>query len=341
VEAALSGGDTVRRLDTAVLDAEMELRTSQTPLARDEIQESRRQEARISEGSDANTRPAAAPSRHPVLAVAAGGDGQRILNLHETMHGAAAALDAEHTNSGNGPLTVDLQPESEKRLASLLRAHGRGSELALEFEVAFKDAGVGALHSLHKNKLLFRRLDSLGVLVPRTPPVGFRESFRSLVYLAVYTAVPTFIDEYLFGEKWDPAKVSLRTAMVNACLCQFGNEYRRFCTQEDHNRKIRVDLTKTGEYDELEPDATGAYAPRSPLGPEGRALRTAALERVLSIRSISSEDKMILIREAQGYSHQEIAAEFTLKPSTVESRLRRAKKKIAEAKLQGGGAAKD
>jgi RNA polymerase sigma factor (sigma-70 family) len=235
------------------------------------------------------------------------------------------------------PLIVDLRVEPEKRLVQLVRAHGKGSELALEFEVELKDAGLGALHSLYKKKLLFRRLDSLGVLVAHNPPVVFWESFRSLAYLAVYTAVPKFIDEYVFGdEKWDPARASLRTTMVNACLCQFGNEYRRFCTQEDHNRKIRVDLTKTGEYEELEPDATGAYAPRSPLGPEERALRTAALEWILSIRSISPEDKMILIREAQGYSHREIGAEFTLKPSTVESRLRRCKKKIAEIKERRG-----
>jgi RNA polymerase sigma factor (sigma-70 family) len=233
-------------------------------------------------------------------------------------------------------LAFALGIEPEKQMVRLVRAHGRGSPIARQFKEEMQDAGVGSLHMLYRNKLLFRRLDSLGVFVSHYPPEGFREAFRSLVHLAVYTAVPVFVEDYVFKEKWDPAKASLRTVLINACLCQFGNEYRRFCTQEDHGRKIRVDLTKTGEYDELEQDANSPYAPRSPLGPEERALRMADLEWILSISSISPEDKMILIREAQGYNHRQIGEEFNLKASTVESRLRRLKKKIAGIKREDG-----
>lgn len=278
--------------------------------------------------SEGGSRPGPAKSRSAHMAPPIVAD----MSVEPAVAGAAP----DPAQERNPPLIVDLRIVSDKQLVRHVRSHGGGSAVAREFEDELKDAGIGAIHTLLKNKTLFRRLDALKIFVPHQPPAGFWDAFRSLVYLAVYTAVPVFIDEYVFDGKWDPNKGSLRTAVVNACLCQFGVEYRRFCTEEGHRKTIRIDLTKTGEYDELEPDTTGPYAPRSSLGPEERALRIAALEWILSIRSISPEDKMILIREAQGYNHQEIGAEFNLKPATVGSRLRRLKVKIAEIKERRG-----
>jgi DNA-directed RNA polymerase specialized sigma24 family protein len=260
-----------------------------------------------------------------VVPDAAPGPGESVLPQHQQDA-------AEPRSQQDQQLTVNLGAGPDRELVRLVRAHGKGSPIALAFEVELKDAGVGALLMLYRKRMLFRRLESLNVFVPHETPLGFREALRPLVYLAVYEAVPIFIDDFVLGGRWDPRKASLRTAVVNACLCRFGSEYRRFCTQENHYQRFRVDLTKTGDYDELESSTAGTYTPRPPLGPEERAMRTAELEWLLSIRSISPLDKMILIREAQGYSHQEIAVEFGLKPSTVESRLRRAKKKVADVK---------
>ena len=228
----------------------------------------------------------------------------------------------EEVKRGTATRTVD------QRVIDLVRAAGAESKLAGDLQKEFCDLGFGTLVSLDSKALLFRRLVKMRIFLPPPPP-AYRSESRALIYLSVYTAAPDFMVDYVFGDEWDPRRASLHTCFVNACLCQFAREYRRYVSEERRSRGEEPDFE-----DQFEPDIRQHYAPRPPPDPQVQVIDRTEIERLLSI-DMSPHDKIMFVRTAQGFSQAEIADELGLTKRAVSSRMRRNRKRIADNNRNG------
>jgi RNA polymerase sigma factor (sigma-70 family) len=260
-------------------------------------------------------------------------------------------VDAESTaghSAGASPLPVTERGVADKRvpppsaqmrtkvtgkvdaeLVELVRRAGPGSKAALELEHELKDLGVGVLQKLHTDSMLFRALVKLKIYLP-DPPASYRKDMRTLVHLAVYSALPVFMARYVFDGEFDPSKASLKTSFTNACLIAFGKEYRRYIREE---RKLPGYEPETTE--EYQADERQHYAPRPDPSPEIRVINRAETERLLS-SGMRPQDVIMFIRTAQGFSQKEIADELGITEATVSNRMRRSRKRIANLDRETG-----
>jgi DNA-directed RNA polymerase specialized sigma24 family protein len=220
----------------------------------------------------------------------------------------------------------------DQELVALVRQAGKDSGLMLSFESSLRELGVGTLLNLYKNKMLFKRLAMLQIFVDLPPPRDFRENVRALAYLAVYSCSRSFIDKYVFGDKWDPAKASLKTCFVNGSLVAFSREYRRFRSQEtSHYGK---ELLKTEEDDD-EPEVGRYYLQHPYPDPLQRFIEWEEIEDLLATHK-DPIDNLIIRRTAQNFSQKEIGDELGLSEGAVSSRIRRARQKFkSERRVEG------
>jgi DNA-directed RNA polymerase specialized sigma24 family protein len=223
------------------------------------------------------------------------------------------------------PVTHEVTSSVDQRIIDLVREAGAESKLANDLEKELKDFGFGTIIGLNSKNLLFRRLTKMRIYLPR-PPTDYRKEARALIYLSVHTVSPPFMVNYVFGESWDPMKSSLRTCFVNACLCQFGVEYRQYCKEERHSKGEEPEFE-----DQFESDFRQHYAPRPSPDPQVQAVDRTEIERLLSV-DMSPKDKIMFIRTAQGFSQKEIADELGMSERAVSSKMRRNRKRIADLK---------
>lgn len=218
----------------------------------------------------------------------------------------------------------------DREVINRVRAAGTESRLARELEKVLFDLGYGTLANLNSKGALFRRLSQMRVYLP-PPPLDFKREQKALIYFAVRTAWPGFAKGYIFGEEWDESRASLHTCFVNACLLRFAAEYRRYCAEERPTRGEEPESE-----DQFEPDARQYYAPRPPPDPQAQVVNSAEIQRLLSIRDMSPQDKIMFIRSAQGWTHAEIGVELGLTESAVSARMHRNRKRIADQKKRDG-----
>jgi DNA-binding CsgD family transcriptional regulator len=217
----------------------------------------------------------------------------------------------------------DLRRSSaDAEIIRLVRTAGRSSQMANDLLHEFREQGVGMLLLLYKRGQLFRRLTRLRIYVPTPVPHGFHAAAGSLLHLSVYEAVPVFIDKFIFGDEWDPSRSSsLKTCLVNTCLYQFSIEYRRFCRSEGRKQLEVVD--------EINKDS--AQQPlwsQAGVDTDDRFDQNEHINELILSKSLIPEEKLLLIRNIQGFTQREIADEFGITEAAASSRIRRLKKKL-------------
>lgn len=220
---------------------------------------------------------------------------------------------------------------TDTQIIELVRREGPHSRAAASLEKSLQDLGIGTLTKWSSQELLLPRLRRRQIYLP-APPLSYKREARTLIYISVRDASPIFMIEYIFGDKWVRGRASLHTCFVNACLCRFAKEFRRYCREERPSLQLDDNDSDTG----VEPDGRYSINQRMVADPLGYVLAREEIESVLLSAGLAAADMMMFIRTSQGFSQKEIGDELGLTESAVSTRMRRNRIKIAEHRRDHG-----
>lgn len=134
---------------------------------------------------------------------------------------------------------------------------------------------------------------------PGPPPLTWEtDEVQSLANDTVSQGILDFRERALIGGGWSPqGGASLKTYFVGRCVFAFPNFYRKWCTEQDHRRRLSVLSVHTD-------DIVGVSS--SDLDPAELALRRMHVWQSFDDIDDARTRKAIILQEA-GYQLEEIA----------------------------------
>lgn len=213
---------------------------------------------------------------------------------------------------------------SDVEITIMLRKAGRDSGLVQQLRNVLLDFGIGTLTRLASEHVLFDRLRQWRIKLP-PPPESYPSDVRQIIFVAVYTAAPKFIDEAIFQGRWHPSGgASLATYFVGKCFYSFAAEYRQYCREE---RDVNVELTGASSPDVDDPSRIYLGGSVLSRDPETTAILRDDVERLFP-KGAPSNVRLIFLLAANGFTQREIAEELEISEAAVSSATRRFRGRI-------------
>jgi hypothetical protein len=203
-----------------------------------------------------------------------------------------------------------MSPDNDGELVRRAREAGENSCEYWILHESLRETGVGALMRLltsNRNSPL-APWQKRNLRMPRAPE-DFSTHIRSLVHLAVLSALQRFMRDQVMGSRWKASKgASLRTFFITACMFAFAEEYRKFYSSEVTTNDIPIgqlgDFTDRPGYGSTDPATT--VTNRDLIG------------RLLP-PSMDADLREMFLLTAEGYTQQEIAERFGLTAENVST----------------------
>lgn len=171
---------------------------------------------------------------------------------------------------------------------------------------------------------IFAQRKARGCPLAPAPSAWDYEDRMNLANDTVTDAIRKFRATLVEG-KWSvTGGASLKTYFVGACVYAFGNPYRKWCNEEDRQRRQRQDAL-----------ALSFTAPTESADPAALALTAFQLRSVFDDIH-DQKTKTAVLLKAMGYTHQEIGELLDKTPGAVREMLRRQRLRAPRIAQQGG-----